>query len=168
MLSACAPGIGYLTNPIADSGQDQDPSNETIVGEACLFKGKDGRSTQGAMKPHLSGKHRISNVTGEPKGPPVAPKKETKQAILVGHTVPCVPSHMPKNEQVPPKYENGEAVVKPATLSTVAVTAPVAAAPAVASLGEDGDPPASMVAALPLHQPQLQRMALGLLLLEAP
>ena len=31
MLSACAPGIGYLTNPIAYSGQDQDPSNETIA-----------------------------------------------------------------------------------------------------------------------------------------
>ena len=33
MLSACAPGIGYLTNPIAYSGQNQDPSNETIVGQ---------------------------------------------------------------------------------------------------------------------------------------
>ena len=31
MLSACAPGIGYLINPTACSGQDQDPSNETIV-----------------------------------------------------------------------------------------------------------------------------------------
>ena len=31
MLSACAPGIGHLINPIARSGQDQDPSNETIV-----------------------------------------------------------------------------------------------------------------------------------------
>ena len=33
MLSACAPGIGYLINPIACSGQDQDPSNETIVAQ---------------------------------------------------------------------------------------------------------------------------------------
>ena len=32
MLSACAPGIGYSINPIARSGQDQDPSNETIAG----------------------------------------------------------------------------------------------------------------------------------------
>ena len=31
MLSACAPCLGYWTNPIAYSGQDQDPSNETIV-----------------------------------------------------------------------------------------------------------------------------------------
>ena len=31
MLSACALGIGYLINPIARSGQDQDPSDETIV-----------------------------------------------------------------------------------------------------------------------------------------
>ena len=33
MLSACAPGIGYLINPTACWGQDQDPSNETIVAE---------------------------------------------------------------------------------------------------------------------------------------
>ena len=32
MLSACAPCIGYWINPTACSGQDQDPSNETIVG----------------------------------------------------------------------------------------------------------------------------------------
>ena len=31
MLSACAPGIGYLINPTACSGQDQDPSDETIA-----------------------------------------------------------------------------------------------------------------------------------------
>ena len=31
MLSACAPCIGYWINPTAYSGQDQDPSNETIV-----------------------------------------------------------------------------------------------------------------------------------------
>ena len=32
MLSACAPCIGYWINPTAYSGQDQDPSDETIVG----------------------------------------------------------------------------------------------------------------------------------------
>ena len=32
MLSACAPDIGYLINPIARSEQDQDPSDETIAG----------------------------------------------------------------------------------------------------------------------------------------
>ena len=31
MLSACAPCIGYWINPTAYSGQDQDPSDETIV-----------------------------------------------------------------------------------------------------------------------------------------
>ena len=31
MLSACAPCIGHWANPIACSGQDQDPSNETIA-----------------------------------------------------------------------------------------------------------------------------------------
>ena len=31
MLSACAPGTGHLINPIVRSGQDQDPSNETIA-----------------------------------------------------------------------------------------------------------------------------------------
>ena len=40
MLSACAPCIGYWINPTAYSGQDQDPSNETIVGmeqpDSCL------------------------------------------------------------------------------------------------------------------------------------
>ena len=36
MLSACAPGIGCLTNPITYSGQDQDPSNETIVANGDL------------------------------------------------------------------------------------------------------------------------------------
>ena len=39
MLSACAPGIGYLINPIACSGQDQDPSNETIVAARILELG---------------------------------------------------------------------------------------------------------------------------------
>ena len=32
MLSACAPCIGHWINPTACSGQDQDPSNETIAG----------------------------------------------------------------------------------------------------------------------------------------
>ena len=31
MLSACAPHIGFWINPTAYSGQDQDPSNETIA-----------------------------------------------------------------------------------------------------------------------------------------
>ena len=31
MMSACAPCIGFWINPTAYSGQDQDPSNETIV-----------------------------------------------------------------------------------------------------------------------------------------
>ena len=34
MLSACAPCIGYWINPTAYSGQDQDPSDETIVGRS--------------------------------------------------------------------------------------------------------------------------------------
>ena len=36
MLSACAPCIGYWINLTACSGQDQDPSNETIVGACCV------------------------------------------------------------------------------------------------------------------------------------
>ena len=36
MLSACAPHIGYWINPTACSGQDQDPSNETIVATANM------------------------------------------------------------------------------------------------------------------------------------
>ena len=39
MLSACAPCIGYWTNPIAYSGQDQDPSNETIAVRSNQFLG---------------------------------------------------------------------------------------------------------------------------------
>ena len=32
MLSACAPCMGFWINPTVCSGQDQDPSDETIVG----------------------------------------------------------------------------------------------------------------------------------------
>ena len=35
MLSACAPCIGCWTNPIACSGQDQDPSDGTIAANDC-------------------------------------------------------------------------------------------------------------------------------------
>ena len=38
MLSACAPCIGHWTNPIACSGQDQDPSDETIRPELLAFE----------------------------------------------------------------------------------------------------------------------------------
>ena len=41
MLSACAPCIGYWINPTAYSGQDQDPSNETIVGSVHCSAGID-------------------------------------------------------------------------------------------------------------------------------
>ena len=63
-------------------------------GEVCLFKDKNGKTTQGAIKPHLQSKHRISNLTGkvaEAVAPPEASKKVLKQPTLLGHTVPCVP-----------------------------------------------------------------------------